>query len=269
VKSNRAYLTYLYFLFSILLIFLESQNVLRLIHVIPQATTIPIRGWLYQIRLNSLSPLGSLTTINEEIKQLRELQIKNASLQAEIASFQSLKEENTQMRRLLDTGMPATWKFSPARVVAVYEDSAYLVGETNTTVGMPVIISTDTQGKKYGVLVGKVKGLVGNQTKVDLITNSASKTPVVVRDVQTLDRRASGILQGRGDKAIIEQVLATEDLKEGDLVVTSGDGGLPPDLLIGSVGRVLTGSNATLKQAEVRLAVQPEGLQYVFFVTKY
>ncbi len=243
-------------------------------HKIPQATTVPVRSFLYSVRVNSLSPLASFATINEEIKQLRELQTKNAELQSQLTSLQSLKEENVQMRRLLDTGLPADWKFSSGRVTSIYGDSVYLLSDSAPSIGTPAIISTEFQEStagagKAGVFVGRVKELIGNQTKVDLVTNPLSKIPAVVRDAATHDRRASGIVQGKGGKTILEQVLATEDLHEGDLIITNGDGGLPPDLLIGSVGRVLTGGNATLKQAEVKLAIEPESLQYVFLITKY
>ncbi len=274
-SSAKNYLTSFYFIFSFLLVFLESQNLLGFIHKVSQITTIPIRSILYQARVNVLSPL-SFNTIKEEIKQINTLKSKNADLESQILGLQSLKEENIQMRRLLDTGLPATWKFSPARVVTVYGDSVYLLSDTIPEVGTPVIISLDIENKiseqsvgLTGVYVGRVQNIVGNQIKVDLATNTVSKIPVITRSVVTRERQATGILKGRTGKVVLEQVLATENLQEGDLITTSGDAGFPPDLLVGYVGKVLGNGSSTLKQSEVKLAFQPSIILYAFLISKY
>ena len=81
-------------------------------------------------------------------------------------------------------------------------------------------------------LVGRVSGLGQRAARVLLVTDVASRIPVVV---QPGGRRA--ILTGDGTPAPkLDFLDATEALRPGDLVETTGDGGVfPPDLPVGRV----------------------------------
>ncbi|MGY6410353.1 MAG: rod shape-determining protein MreC [Alkalilacustris sp.] len=103
-------------------------------------------------------------------------------------------------------------------------------------------------------LVGRISG-VGQQTaRVILVTDSNSRVPVTI---QPSGRRA--ILSGdNGPAPVLDFLEATDQVRPGDRVVTSGDGGVFPAGLL--VGEVAQGSDRSLR---VRLSADMQRLQYL------
>ena len=103
-------------------------------------------------------------------------------------------------------------------------------------------------------LVGRISGVGRNSSRVLLLTDTSSRIPVII---QTSGQRA--IMAG--DNTIYLPLNFVEDadlIRPGDLVVSSGDGGLfPSDLLI---GRVALGTDRRLR---VRLAADYERLEFL------
>lgn len=263
-KSNSIYyLAIFYLLFSIFIYFLDSRGTLDFVHRGAQILTIPVRSWLYDSRVTLLSPLSVFSNSAKQSDQIRELEGRAASLSSQLADQKALEEENAKMRRLLGTNLPPNWQFAPARVVSISGDVMNVVSDYNAGVGTPVL--TTSEG---GVLVGRVEKVVGRQTLVTLPTNISSKIPVIVRG-QDGTRRASGIVVGQGGTARLEQVLSSESLETGDLILTSGDANLPPELLVGYVDKVSRNETSPWQEAGVKSAINISGLDYVFFVTKY
>ncbi|MES2035998.1 MAG: rod shape-determining protein MreC, partial [Pseudomonadota bacterium] len=86
--------------------------------------------------------------------------------------------------------------------------------------------------------VGRVVGVTGGASKVLLLTVAASRTPVM------LDRiNARAILTGDGGpNPKLEYLRGSEPLREGDRVLTSGDGGvIPRGLPVGHAVKGLDG----------------------------
>jgi len=109
--------------------------------------------------------------------------------------------------------------------------------------GMPVIGGG-------GVLVGRIGRNVGpNSAQVQLINDPASFI-----NVQLVGSRATGTVAGQSDGTLrLQNVLQTEVVQAGDLIVTSGlGGGLPPGLTVGQVDELISKDLETLKEATVR-----------------
>lgn len=132
------------------------------------------------------------------------------------------------------------------------------VGEQDgIQVGMPVVAGGFA-------LVGRV-GKVGRVTsQVQLLTDPASFI-----NVRLVESRASGTVAGTSEGLLLLQnVPQTEELKPGDLIVTSGLGGtLPQALPVGEVERVISRDVETARQAIVRPGVDFEQLEAVLVIT--
>lgn len=103
-------------------------------------------------------------------------------------------------------------------------------------------------------LVGRISGVGQTTSRVILLTDSNSRIPVVV---QPSGRRA--LLAGDNTTAPVLDFLENrEDVRPGDRVVSSGDGGLfPADLLVGQVTQEPDG------QLRVRLSADYERLDFL------
>lgn len=266
--TKTSYVLILYFLFAVLVYFLESRNTFNFLHIASQKIFESPRESLFRTKI-SLSEFISFSFFKSRENEINTLGGKVGLLESEIASLKTVEEQNTQMRKLLDTALPLRWKFSPARVISGDSDTLILSGEVNPSVGQTVLHSNEVNNSLAGIYVGRVEKVVGQEVQVDIATHTSSKIPVIVRDGTTKGKHASGILLGRGGKLLLDQVLVGETLKEGDLVLTNGEAGYPNELLVGFVSKVVNSHNSAVQQAEVRSAIDAKKLDYVFYLVKY
>jgi len=103
-------------------------------------------------------------------------------------------------------------------------------------------------------LVGRVSGLAASSARILFLTDASSQVSVIVRP-----SGQSAIVSGDNTLSPpLEFLESAEDIRPGDRVMTSGDGGvLPPDLLIGQVTK---GPDGRLR---VRLAADYRRLRYI------
>ena len=182
-------------------------------------------------------PLGFLTAMARDTEAFLDAQAENRALRREIQRLHAwretarqLEEENAQLRALNNLALPPRTTFVTGDVIA---DSggpfreAILVNVGARDQVLDGAAAVDGVG-----LVGRVSGLGQRAARVLLVTDVASRIPVVV---QPGGRRA--ILTGDGTPAPkLDFLDATEALRPGDLVETTGDGGVfPPDLPVGRV----------------------------------
>ena len=184
---------------------------------------------------------------------------ENRRLKAELAVARqwrdraiALADENARYRTLLgltvDPPIPmvtgrtvaeSRGPFSNTRLINVGSDKGVAIGH-------PVL-------SEHG-LVGRVIGVSRRVSRVLLLTDAASRTPVMIQRT-----RARAILAGDGGWAPELTFLRGDDAaRPGDLVMTSGDGGVLPRGI--TVGRVERGVDGGLR---VRLASDAEPIDFV------
>lgn len=112
-------------------------------------------------------------------------------------------------------------------------------------------------------VVGQVVAATSRSSKVLLLTDPNSGIDALVQG-----SRARGIVSGSLDNgAIMKYVKRSEEVKEGDRLVTSGlDGLYPKGLLIGTVTKVNKKSFGLFQYVEVALAVDPSEIEEVLVV---
>jgi rod shape-determining protein MreC len=165
-------------------------------------------------------------------RQNRELLSENSQLRAELNEMREQSIQNGRLRRLLafvdDLDMAAL----PAQVI----------GEDISTWARTLIIDKGTNSGLYnGQAVVSADGVVGRIIKVAptsarvlLITDGSSAVASLVQRT-----RARGVVRGRGDDLSVEYSLSSADIRVGDLLVTSGMGGVfPKGLRLGLVTAV-------------------------------
>ncbi|MBI4033102.1 MAG: rod shape-determining protein MreC [Candidatus Blackburnbacteria bacterium] len=268
LQKRISYLFVFYLLFSTILLFLDSRGSLSFLHQGAQALITPLKVSLTGVKKTFLSPFVAISDWKKKEAEIEKLRQEKADVLSQLSALEALREENGRMRYLLGTALPPSWQFAPLRVVGKVGDTLLATGDSKPEAREPVIISAEvTPEKRSGVFVGKIDSVVGREIKIILPTAAVSKIPVIVR-AKDGERRASGILVGRGGNMRLEQVLSSETLFEEDLVLTSGEGA-PPELLIGYVSKVLPSEASAWKSAEVEMVVNVENLDFVFVVTKY
>lgn len=133
------------------------------------------------------------------------------------------------------------------------------VGERDgIRIGMPVIAGG-------GVLVGRVGEVSYATSQVQLLNDPASFI-----NVRLVESRAAGTVAGTSEGILLLQnVLQTEEVNPGDIIVTSGLGGtLPQALPVGVVERVISQDVETSRQAIVRPGVDFDKIEVVLVITR-
>jgi rod shape-determining protein MreC len=175
------------------------------------------------------APVHWLGALSDGISQYFFAVSENRRLRAEAAAAAELRQEvlglrdlNERYRDLLGLQTDPPIPMVSARVVSDSRGPfantrlANAGRERQVRVGNPVMT-------EYG-LVGRVVGVTRGASRVLLLTDIASRTPVMV------DRtNARAILAGDGGpNPKLEYLRGYEPVKAGDRIVTSGDGGLMP-----------------------------------------
>jgi rod shape-determining protein MreC len=189
--------------------------------------------------------LADVNRLRAENAELRRLETANANA---LLQTEQLVAENQQLRQLLAMRERTAIRSTVAEVLYDARDafSRKLVldkGQQNGVIaGQPVI---DASG-----IVGQVTRAYPLSSEVTLVTDRRSTIPVEIR--RTGERSVA--FGGSPDGTIELRYLRTNaDVREGDVLVTSGlDGLFPPGLPVGTVRSVETGSSAF-----VRVLVEP------------
>lgn len=115
-----------------------------------------------------------------------------------------------------------------------------------------------------GVLVGQIRDVYKNNSKVILIT---SKDSIVQAMLQ--DSRAEGILKGGLNGLFMENIISDTDYKEGEYIITSGLGGrMKAGILIGKAGKIQSSSSGIFKSIAVDPVVDLSTLELIFIEKK-
>ncbi len=187
-----------------------------------------------------------------------------ATLQMEVDAMRAERGENARLRRLL-----ALDQRHPFALVA-----ADVSGRSLDRLGGSLTLD---KGEEEGVtanrailtpegLVGRVERATAHQARV--LTILHRDCAVAARVART---RVEGVIRWDfGDQPTLHllYVSSQEDVKPGDIVVTSGQGGIFPEgVRIGTVDRVALEPNGLMKEIVVTTAVDFRGLEQVLVYT--
>jgi rod shape-determining protein MreC len=204
------------------------------------------RGW---------SDYINLVGVRKENRELREsIKILNTRLLESNEAFMA----NERLKRLLELK-------TTTRVPSL---AASVIAEDGSPWFRTIAIDRGAvDGLREGLPVAAADGIVGQLVKVSsgssrvlLITDTASSVAAVVQR-----SRARGVLKGTGGgRCSLEFAARDEDVKVGDIVMTSGIGGVfPKGLPLGEVTMVKKGEYGIFQTIEVRPAVSVSRLEEV------
>lgn len=193
------------------------------------------------------------------------IRAENARLREEKIRLIGVLQENERLRRLVGfKAQRPELRLIPARVVA-RDTTAYfrvvtlkLSVEGKVEPRMPVI-SAD------GV-VGQVHRVFSNYVEVILVSDPRHRV-----DAVTQRTRSQAVVEGLGHERDYHAKLAylseKDDVRPGDVVVTSGMGGVfPPELILGTVAHVDTRHRSLFQDVTLEPAVDASRLGEVFIV---
>jgi rod shape-determining protein MreC len=233
------------------------------IHTALDLFVTPIR-WTVDLPIRSVEVLSNhflhQKTLAEENARLRE---DIFQLKAILQQFAQLQHENAELRSLSQVKEKLDQKSIVARIINVQQQpwSYQLVLNRGKSDGVHVGQAVlDAEG-----VMGQVIARDAYTSRVLLLTDPTSAVPVVDSDTNF-----RSILVGTGDPEILtlEYVTKTNPLKVGDLLITSGLGGVyPPGYPVAMVTAVQDSQGEQFKQVFARATAHLFQSQQVLLVS--
>ncbi len=195
------------------------------------------------------------TELNAEISRLRE----------EKSRLIGVLQENERLRKMV--GFKARrpeLELIPGRVIARDTTPYFRVVTLHVTTDVPLaprmaVISAE------GV-VGQVNRVFADYVEVILVSDPRHRV-----DAITQRTRAQAVVEGLGHekdyRAKLSYLSEKDEVREGDVVVTSGMGGVfPPELVLGTVASVERSQRGLFQEATIAPSVDASRLDEVFIV---
>ncbi|MBP7927985.1 rod shape-determining protein MreC, partial [Patescibacteria group bacterium] len=179
-------------------------------------------------------------------KDYEDLYLEYQSLQTENVKLKYLKDENAQLRQQLkvvnseDILKNKKFVFTYAFANPNDKSGNTMLMNAGTVSGVHKgdVVIKDTN------LIGIVKNATSGRSILELITSPTLKIPVYnFSSIQ----KTEGFVSGKfGTAIVMENILPDEQVKEGDVLLTSTNGlEVPPNLIVGKIVRIEGGRAST------------------------
>lgn len=201
---------------------------------------------------------NSLRKENMYLKRENE-QLRNQNIELEIARVRIVELE--QALNIRTTNIGST--FSAANVIGFIQ--LPFRSELSINLGSADGIQTgNVVLSPQGSLVGRITAVTKNYSFVRLVTDSRSRVAS-----QILDSATSGIISGKPERRL-DFKLVIGDVKEGDILITSGLGGIfPADIPIGVIEEITANAQTAFPKITVAAFVQITNLRTVLVDTSF
>lgn len=206
--------------------------------------------------------IKQLTTHHDLAKENQSLQLDIATLKPQVQKLNALEEENTQLRSMLGLKKRLREQSISAQILALDSDNlrqSFIIDQGKS------------DGASFGQLVVDFHGVMGQIIEV----NKQSSRVLLISDdksaisVTNLRSKNNGILIGNGGGNFLQlaHITATEDIKIGDVLVTSGiTGKLPEGYPVGIVHKINIVPGERFSHISVRPVAHLESSKLVFLI---
>ena len=252
----------------ILLIFLSNVEVNKLSYLESAASSIinPIQRVFVDFKNKIQGNSAYFSNMETILQENDELKKKNSELETQLRELEMIKAENTTLQEYMNL----TDKYSSYETIP-----AYVINKDVSNYSSTLVLNVGTKdGITENMTVISDKGLVGH---VISVSESTCKVQVIIDSASTVSSTISTTNESIICKGTLEnnQVLRATyiptgaELIQGDLVYTSGVGGIyPKGIHIGTIKEIITTSNKTDRYAIIEPAVDFSKVYTVLVIKK-
>ena len=249
IQAHRTYLVFGVTVFlSFCLMTLSMENKVALTRLV-SFSTLRTGHWMF-------SWLIDLFNVREENRTLRE---QNLRVSLELLKLREEHLENIRLRSLLGFKSRLTYPYIPAEVVA--RDPGRLPSTVLINVGRKDGVEDRMAVVNGDGLVGKVLTTSAESSVVQILQDRNCRVSAVAQNKD----RPQGIVRYEDGKFLLQDAPARSTIAVGDVVVSSGVGGVFPEgLLIGTVEAVGRDETGLFREVTLKPGVDFNTLEEVF-----
>lgn len=254
IKDNQYSRIFIYFGLAVLLYLFDIVGILSPFHTISDTIFNPVKGLIFanvKTWRDFVTASFAYSSIKSELTRLDLLQKRVLELEQET---QELSEENSKLREILEVPIPSAWKVLPNSVLGITRTMTISAGaKDGIAEGMTVIDGPYFVGRVLSVNQKSAQVRLPNDSEIEILAKTSRDTRGIVRGVF-------------GEKMELQQVLQSDELFLEDRVLTTGEDGLAPGLLLGTVDEIESREADPYKKAILKPAVDFRRLSTVFVV---
>jgi rod shape-determining protein MreC len=263
---------------AILILALHETGQLELAEDVLSLVTGPVQHALSGVVDGIGGTFTSVGDARELQAQVDELQKAANDMAAQNVRQKEIEVENAQLRELLNfvSANPSLYSYAGGDVIgqSVLVEGEIIGADPNPYISYVIINRGARDGMERGMavvagggrLVGRVAAVHPLWAKVQLLNDPSSQVNAVVQV-----SRATGLAAGQPDGSLVlEQLPQSEQIAIGDIVVTSGQGGLmPKGLIIGRVASIEQHDIEPYQRAVLHPAADFQRLEVVLVITGF
>ena len=266
-KSIVAFIVF--FLFCVISLSIQSSSLTMTVEGVGSMTIMPFQKGYDGIQEGLHMLWAGFTELGDVRNELRKTREKLQAYEGIAEELGEIKKENERLRRLLDMQQRVPYESVAATIISKDPDNWFRTIIINRgvkdgiKVNMPVIAFS-----------GEEKAVVG---KVIEVRQSVSRVlPIISTDLRVgvmfQESRFPGLLTGfssNSSLAMVDYISKSASIKFGDVIVTSGQGGVfPQGLLVGKVMKPLITESGAYQKAAVRPFIDYNQVEEVYVIKK-
>jgi rod shape-determining protein MreC len=191
--------------------------------------------------------IEGLRNVSEENQSLKN---QMAQLVLQLGQFREIKRENQRLKEMIGYEPTENFDLIPVKIISILYDFRPLAATINKgesegiRVNQPVV-------NRFG-LVGKVKEVMSHSAVVQLLTDPAGAVSGRIAESRQIGVVKYSMTRG----LILEDLPADAEIKKGDLIISSGLGGIyPPGIPVAIVDSVYPNEVDILKKVDLMSTV--------------
>ena len=223
-------------------------------------------------------PANSINDFIDSVGDLSNTYQENQSLKQKIDTIHELEVQLNELKRD-NQKMKETLKLQDTLNDYTLVNATVIARNPDTWRDVITINKGSKDGIQPQMSVMSVNGLVGKvldvnttSARIALLSNADNTLVRVAAMIQNEKEPIYGTITGYDEKTnmlVMSQIQATQDIKVGDKVVTSGLGGISPNsLYIGTVEEVAMDRFGLYKEVKIRPAADTNDVRYVTVVIR-
>ncbi|MFH0791689.1 MAG: rod shape-determining protein MreC [bacterium] len=205
----------------------------------------------------AIAEFNNLKTNNERLRR------DNQILLGEIMQLKELTTENDALRNALGLDMGKYFKLTEADIIGRDFNEETIIIDAGTDNGIERGMTVLTTEK---ILIGKVDTVFNRYSTINIITSKSS-----VFDAKIADKNIRGVIRGGNSKLVsMELIPRNKDIKEGDIALTTKEGGIYPDgIIVGRVKSVKNNSMEPFLAVTVKPAFNIDLVKHILIITDF
>jgi rod shape-determining protein MreC len=186
-------------------------------------------------------PVQVVTKRAATVARVEQLESELTQTLARLTELEQVDRENQQLRQNLG---------------AQNQQSRTIIGSPIVSYGLPTISIGSSEGVEVGdpvlaagAMIGVVETVSEHQSVVSLLSQQLVQ-PIIVRT----ESGSEGLVTGDGKRVLLTEVAHDKELHPGERVMTTGQAHVPANLLVGTVGQLISDQSAPVQTAVVEQA---------------